>query len=446
MSQFNRREFLSLCLKGGVSLAALSQLQLGAMSAFAAESASDFKALVCIFLYGGNDSFNMLVPLEGESLTAYQATRQTLAVSGALALNPLTPVADGIGLNPAMASCKPLFDDGKLAFVSSLGSLMAPLSLTEYKQKSAAIPAHLFSHNDQQATWMRGREHDSLSHGWGGRMLELLSANNHFAANVSLDGVNQWQRGQASNPFTLSKSGVTSIRAFQSSGNRTPSFRALINELAQSGSGNFGGAYSQGLGSAIGNTEAMNAAMAQAPTFDGVFSDNSLSAQLKAVAQSLTRAPAFGLGRQVYFVSMGGFDTHDDQAINHPLLLQTLATALTEFDTALGQVGLRDSVTSFTMSDFGRTLTSNGDGTDHGWAGVQMLMGGAVRGGDIHGKVELQSRGVANDVGGGRLIPAFANEQYFAQLAGWFGLSAAQQLELFPNLANFNAGELSLFR
>lgn len=442
----NRRAFLELCLKGGVSMAALSSMQLQAMGGLVDQARfSDNRALVCIFLLGGNDSLNMLLPTFGDPLTAYLTSRQNLAVANPLELSPTTPIDGGIGLHPALAPLVPLFEQKRLAAVAGVGSLIAPLTLSQYKAKSAAIPGYLFSHNDQQATWMQGREKSALNYGWGARLLEMLEANNHYASNISLAGNNLWQTGPNSTPFAMNKSGITKINAYNNTSSRHLAFRTQLEQMFAQTTHSLGSSYSGKLSKAVNNTEQLNSALVSANDFNEQFSDNHLSNQLKAVAKTLSVQEQFGINRQVFFVTMGGFDTHDEQNIKQPALLGQLAQGLAEFDGALSQLAMQNSVTTFTLSDFGRTLSSNGDGTDHGWAGNQFVMGGAVQGGEMYGSVLEQALGSSLDVGGGRLIPQVSNEQYFATVAKWFGASDSELLELFPSLVNFDHHTLDLF-
>jgi uncharacterized protein (DUF1501 family) len=446
MHSFSRRDFLSLCLKGSVSLAGLSSLQLQAMTGLASQGPlDDYKALVCVYLFGGSDSLNMLVPLGGEQLTGYLASRQTLAVQNPLALTPTTSVEGGVGFHPALAPLMPLFNQQRLGLVSGVGSLISPLTLAQYKQGGAQVPRYLFSHNDQQATWMQGREKASINYGWGGRLLEMLEQNTHFASNISLNGNNLWQTAASTTPFAMNSSGVTKINPYSSSSQKTLAFRAQLEQMFAEASHPLASSYSNKFTQSITNTELLNQSLANATELDGLFSDNSFSKQLKAVAKTLSVQPQLGVGRQVFFISMGGFDTHDNQVTTQPALLAQLAQGLAEFDGAMTELNLQNQVTSFTMSDFGRTLSSNGDGTDHGWAGNQLVMGGAVKGGDIYGALLPQILKTQFDVGGGRLIPQIANEQYFASLAQWFGASRSGLNDLFPNLSNFNQQTLPIF-
>ncbi|AZZ98031.1 DUF1501 domain-containing protein [Pseudoalteromonas sp. R3] len=443
----SRRDFLSLCLKGGMSAAALTSLQLQALSgSIRARSFSDYKALVCVYLYGGNDSMNMLVPLSGEPRTWYEASRQNLAVQGATVLNTTSEFEGGVGLNPALSALQPYFEQQSLAFVGGVGTLITPTSLTQYKAKSVPLPQHLFSHNDQQATWMHGQEKQTLNTGWGARLLERLDQGTVFGSNITIDGANPWQTGSNTSAFALSKSGISKINALRGYEPRVEHVRRVMQTLFSEAAHPLAAAYASRLNGAIDHTLYMNSLLEQAPILTTEFGESGLSAQLAAVAKTISIQSLLGAKRQIFFVSMGGFDTHDDQESTHPALLEGLAQSMGEFQSAMAELNLVEQVTTFTMSDFGRTLTSNGDGTDHGWAGNQLVLGGAVNGGDLHGAMMAQRLDGSEDVGGGRLIPAFSNEQYFAPLARWFGLADSELTELFPNLSHFDAQALSLFK
>ncbi len=450
MDQLSRRDLLKRALQGGLGLAALSTLQLTAMSkALAAQSTpvSGYKALVCVFLFGGNDSANMLVPLAGDSLTAYAQARQSLAVTGALPISPLTAVADGIGFHPALAPLQPLFASQQLALISGVGALQQPTSKLEVQQGKALLPKNLYSHNDQQATWMRGQEALSLDRGWGAQMLELLQSNPEFSSCISLSGTNLWQRGQLLQPFGMSAKGVSGLTAHNGVGSRAMLMKNLQAALLAPQTQPLANLYAQSNSAAQARSLIVADALTQAPTLQTVFApDNNLAQQLQMVARLISVQATLGVGRQVFFVGMGGFDTHDDQNTVHPALLGQLSAALASFAAATSELGVADQVTTFTMSDFGRTLSSNGDGTDHGWAGNQLVLGGAVQGGDIYGQLLQQRLGSELDVGGGRMLPTTANVQLFASLASWFGLSDSQRRQIFPALSAFDSSVLPLFR
>ncbi|AOT11232.1 DUF1501 domain-containing protein [Pseudoalteromonas luteoviolacea] len=450
MSYFNhqsRRAFLSMCIKGGASVAALTSLQLQALgSTISTTELTDHKALVCIFLHGGSDSLNMLVPLTGEQRLHYEQSRQNLAIADPLPLNTLTQFDGGVGLHPSMSAISSIFNAGQLGFVGGVGTLITPTTLADYQNKAVPLPNHLFSHNDQQATWMNGREKISLNTGWGARMLERLNQHSSFTSNISLAGANPWQAGIETTPYALNKSGVMKINSLTGYQPQVDHVKSIMDRLLSIQTNSLQDAYASRLSSSISNVQHMNTLLEQAPILTTQFSDNSLSEQLAAVAKSLSISDQTGNKRQIFFVSLGGFDTHDEQVVRQPALLSILATALAEFNSALTELSLQDSVTTFTMSDFGRTLTSNGDGTDHGWASNQLIMGGAVNGQDLHGAMLSQQVGSNIDVGGGRLIPQFSNEQYFSPIAKWFGLNDSEINDIFPNLGNFDAFAMNLFR
>lgn len=448
--QQQRRLFLKNVLTGSLGLAALSSLQLTAMSkALAAQSApvTGYKALVCVFLFGGNDSANMLIPLAGDSLSHYLAARQTLAVTGALPITPITAVKDGIGLHPSLSPLQSLFSGGQLAVVGGVGALQRPTTAAEVKNGSAILPANLYSHNDQQATWMRGQEPMLLNRGWGAQMLELLQSTPDFSSVISLAGSNLWQRGQLLQPFGMSANGVPSLAAHNGTSSRAQLIKKLQASLLGQQSDPLANLYAQSNSAAQARGALVADALTQAPAMSTPFAaDINLAQQLKMVAKLISVQAKFGVGRQVFFVSMGGFDTHDAQNTVHPTLLANLGAALASFYQATTELGVAEQVTTFTMSDFGRTLSSNGDGTDHGWAGNQLVLGGAVKGREIYGQLIEQRLGSAFDVGGGRMIPTTANAQMFASLASWFGLSDSQRLQVFPALSAFSASALPLFR
>ncbi|GHB71399.1 Tat pathway signal protein [Psychrosphaera saromensis] len=442
----NRRDFLSLCLKGGVSAAALTNLQLQALTGSAtAIELGDYKALVCIYLFGGNDSLNMLMPIEGDPRTLYEESRQNLAVASPIKLVTKSSFDGLAGMHPSLSPIQSVFDSANLAFVGGVGTLLAPTTLDDYKSKAVSLPQHLFSHNDQQSSWMYGSEKQTLNTGWGARLLERLEQQDKFAANISLSGTNLWQTGTNSQAFALNKSGISKINALSDYEPRAEHVTNIMNRLLSSASHPLSSAYASSLTSAINNTELMNNALENAPELATEFSETNLSEQLATVAKTISIQSALSSERQVFFVSLGGFDTHDDQLEKHPILLETLAQGLSEFNSAMEELGMSEKVTTFTMSEFGRTLTSNGDGTDHGWAGNQIIMGGAVSGGDIYGEFLSQELNGPLDLGGGRLIPQVANEQYFATLAQWFGVPNSELGDIFPNLQYFDNSTLDFF-
>ncbi|WP_346348082.1 DUF1501 domain-containing protein [Shewanella abyssi] len=427
-----------MCFKGGLSLSALTSFQLQAIDGLinSSQQLDDYKALVCIYLKGGNDSLNMLLPMQAEPLQNYLASRQDMAITEVTPISPLTTIEGGIGIPNSLSPLHTLFDQQRLAFVANVGSLITPLTLTQYKAKNAAIPKHLFSHNSQQATSMLGGEQNNTHHGWGAKLLEGLNSHHNFATNISLGGQNIWQTGDGTAPHSLSRSGALNIRAFTKDDHGNSFREQLINLLSEQ-QHPLKQAHQQALWSAIDNNDELYLALT-ASEEGAIFSNTLLSKKLQMVAKMISVNSKLNVKRQLFFVDMGGFDTHDNQVEKQPQLFSELANAMVEFDNAMQQQGMQDSVTSFTLSDFARSLSSNGDGTDHAWAGNQMVMGGAVNGGDIYGKLASFSLNSEFDVGGGRFIPQIANEQYFATLAKWYGASDSMIQDIFPTLSNFD--------
>lgn len=473
-----------------------------------AQTAPDYRAIVCVFLFGGNDAYNMVLPTDSASWAAYSTTRNQAPDSIALlapgtapvgtaaagsparlgGVLPITPInAQGrtFALHPLMANLQALFNtDRRLAIVPNIGPLVMPTTKTQYGQSSHPKPASLFSHNDQQNTWMAlGPEGTTL--GWGGRMGDMVAAANGspvFTA-VSAAGNAVWLSGQSVRQYQVGNNGAIRIGAdtngnvygsravgdaltaivSQSRGNHvlradvaTVSRRSVDAEqtlrnalpaanAAPYGTPPTGGAYNS----------ANDPLLRYLNPLTGTQAVNPLAQQLQVVARMIGAGLAGGTGarRQVFFVSLGGFDSHDLQNRNHADLMARLNHALAYFDTTLGGLNARNNVTTFTASDFGRTFTSNGDGTDHGWGSHHFVMGGAVRGGDLYGRFPTLATKNANNnnfdgsgdqLGNGALLPERSVDQLGATLGRWFGLSDTQLLEIFPNLARFDTSVRNL--
>jgi uncharacterized protein (DUF1501 family) len=467
----------------GLGAAAPLAVNLAALGSAAAQSASDYKALVCVFLFGGNDSYNTVLATDDESWRAYTAARQQQPESIALlpagtasspnaapgspaALGGVLPVTAAtaqagrsFALHPQLAALRPLWTARRLAMVANLGPLQQPLTRAQYLARSAPQPPRLFSHNDQQSVWQAGRI-EGASEGWGGRLADLMAAGNTAAlfTAISVAGSAVWLSGRQVVQYQVSPGGL--VRASAASGtlfgssSAATTFEALVtaerSHLLER-------EHAALVGRSLAATEQLSAALPPVgaggvpePTpylnpLTGQSESNALAGQLQMVARVIGARTALGVKRQVFFVSLGGFDTHDNQNRNHARLLTQLAHALTYFDEVLANLGgvdLRGRVTTFTASDFGRSLTSNGDGTDHGWGAHHFVLGGAVRGGDVYGRFPLVGLGHGDEVGGGRLLPALAVDQYAATLGRWFGLSATQLDDVLPRLRNFSQPDL----
>jgi uncharacterized protein (DUF1501 family) len=411
---------------------------------------NDYRALVCLFLFGGNDSFNMLVPRSTPEHNAYLASRQNLAIAQA-ALLPITPlVSDGAeyGVHPSMPGLQALFADGNAAFIANVGPMLVPTTKAQYQARSVPLPPQLFSHNDQQDQWHGLRGRALLDTGWAGRMADLIRvnvANQQLATNVSLNGNTLFMSGDDTVSYSMGATGPQTFSGFGTTGLPLEQRRAFERIIGA----NYGSIYARGFAEvqrrAVETADRVTAALAptiQSPPFTTVFPTSPLGQQLQTVARMISVRSQLGMQRQVFFVATGGFDSHDDQNLNQPGLLANVSACLAAFYAATLELGVAQSVTTFTQSDFGRTLTSNGDGTDHAWGGVQVVVGQSVLGRRIFGRYPSLALNGPDDVGGGRMIPAVSADQYAATLARWFGIVDAELSSVAPQIDNFAQRDL----
>lgn len=448
-----RREFLrrSLVLSA-YGLAAPLVSTLGFVGAASAAGApSDYKALVCVFLFGGNDYGNTVVPYDQVSYDAYARIRLSLATPrdqlAATALNPSVALPDSrsMALAPQLAPLMPIFNAGHLAVMLNIGNLVQPTTLAQYKAKNVPLPPKLFSHANQLAEWQTGGP-DTMNTGWGGRIADLLMGQNTYPAfssvNVSSNAV--FMAGKQVNPYQMSSSGPTAINGLNKSIYGSSSVPSALRALITSPRSQW---LEQDL-NAIANRSidaqaSSSAALAAVPPFTTPYdAQNRLAMQLQMVARMIAARTALDAGRQVFFVSMGGFDLHDNLVAQHPGLLAALADAMASFHDTTVELGVANQVTTFTASDFGRTLSSNGDGADHGWGGHHLVMGGAVKGGRFYGQLPDVSVNGPDDVGQGRLLPTTAVDQLAATLGSWMGVSDTDLTTVVPQIANFSTRNL----
>ena len=445
-SKTSRREFLrqssALALAGSAAPFALNLASIGAASA---QVAGGYKALVCVFLYGGNDAHNTVVP-GGAAYNTYAATRGTLAWQPA----QLTPLSVG-GVQLPTAELGPLatlYEAQKCAIVANVGPLIVPTNRTTFLNGSVPKPAKLFSHNDQQSTWQASAP-EGATYGWGGRIGDLLAAQNGNATftTINLTGNAVFLSGQQIQPYQMDPAqgavpfnGVVGTTLYGSNAGAAALRTILTRTNANLMQSELGKVNQR----SIDSQAAVSAAIAApiTPTPPVLPANNLLAQQLQMVARMIYARSALGAARQVFLVSMGGYDTHANQSATHPGLLTQLAQAIEWWQTTIDQLGIANDVTLFTASDFGRALTPNSEGSDHGWGAHHFVVGGAVNGRQVYGAYPDLTTNASTDAGNGRLIPTTSVEQYAATLAKWMGVTPANLPVILPNLTNFSQQDL----
>lgn len=457
LNDISRRAFLrrsgQLAALGGTASYAMGLAGIGEAAAF--NAGTDYKALVCVFMLGGNDYANTFIPYDQTNYNRYANIRDGIALSRASltgsVLNPLVnqTLTDDItyALAPTMPRLKARFDEGVMAPLLNVGPLIQPLTKAQF-DAGAPRPAKLFSHNDQQSTWQSSQPEGSVT-GWGGRMADLAqSANtNQMFTAISATGNSVFLSGDQAIPYQVGPNGaviINGIRNGQIFGNSAAG-TALDTLLKQHTGHIFESDYANVNARSIEFGQFVNDALA-ASNVSTQFPTSGLGRQLQVVARLIASRQALNVQRQVFFVATGGFDNHDGLIGTHEALLGGIDSALDAFYSATVEMGIADKVTTFTASDFGRTLASNGDGSDHGWGGHHFIVGGGVKGGQFYGTAPQVSLNSDDQVGRGRLLPAVAVDEYSATLAQWFGVSPSELPSVSPNIGNFNNPDLGFMK
>ena len=421
--------------------------RLGRLNALAQNAPPDYKALVCIFLSGGNDGHNTLVPLSQSEYNTYRAVRGTMALpdnNGPL-LPVSTPNGTPYGLNPGLDAIHPLWAQGKLAFLANTGMLVKPTTRAQFLAKSVPLPTNLFSHSDQIQQMQSGVPSTSGATGWGARAADSVQSMNGastFPAAISINGPNLFTTGNIVQSASLLPGFNLDIAGLQLWPQTASDARRLgIQQVLQFDSGL---ALVQAANKVRIDALTLNSLLSgTSATITTPFPGTSIGDQLLQVAKIIKLRNTTGMNRQVFFCSLGGFDTHGSQSWQHWSLLNQVSDALAAFYNATYEMGIPDRVTSFTLSDFGRTLEPNGVGTDHGWGNHHLILGGAVQGGTVYGTFPTLALGGPDDSGSrGATVPTTSIDQYGATLAKWFGVPTAQLSSVFPNLANFATHDL----
>ncbi|MGB1104730.1 MAG: DUF1501 domain-containing protein [Crocinitomicaceae bacterium] len=442
----NRRTFLrQLCVASALGFASpLSSLAKfksmnALMSAPPPPPFGNYKAIVCVFLHGGNDSYNMLVPNTMDEYTHYYNTRSNLSL-----LQPdLLAIGSGdYGLNPALPDVRDMYNDGDLAFLANIGTMVEPLTAADYYSGSAQLPLGLFSHLDQYKHWQSARPHQRVTKGWGGYMADLLGStniNDRISMNVSLSGTNIFQNGINTTPFSMNQDGPTLPLNYYAEYGHHPDRRMAMDSILNYTFGDpFQQTYADVLHDSIGAGAEFKEAIDEIPEFATTFSDERLSQELRIVAKTIAARDTLGFERQIFFVRFGGWDHHDNLLTEHESKLNVINNALVEFKNVLNELGVFDDVTTFIGSEFARKLLSNGNGSDHGWGGNTMVMGGNVNGGNIYGTYPTLEIDGPDYLNGGILVPTMSTDSMFAELALWYGVEPGDLTTLFPNLGNFH--------
>ncbi len=473
----SRRDFLRRTACSSIACATSGALfgQLSLVNSLLAATAScpayppvsDYRALVCLFLVGGNDSFNLLIPSDPARYATYSTSRSggpplgmAIDSSTLIPVHPTTldSAGDSYGLHPSCPELATIFEAGKLAFVVNAGTLLQPTNKTQYQSPGTPLPPQLFSHADQQGQWQYGQPAQNGTVGWAGLAADRLSVLNPgmtIPMSISLNGQNRLQAGQSVQPYSVTSSGPVGLAGYGGSVGATK-MNALTDLLNQAYPDPLSRTYRSTLQNSLDWYAALNAALKNATDVSAYFpakGQNKVADAMQEIARIISIRAALGAQRQIFFVSYGSFDTHDGQLdanTGQPALFATISQALGSFYDATVALGVQDAVTSFTFSEFSRTLNSNGDGTDHAWGGIQLALGGSVIGKRLYSAPMASGRQYFPDqtldgpdcLSRGQMIPSVSCDQYSATLAKWLGVNACDIGTIFPYVGNFPTADL----
>ena len=446
----SRRQFIrqAACAAVGTTSIASTVWNLRAINAATAQAltaGADFRALVCLFLYGGNDANNMVVPIDDATYGTYSAARGPLAISqpSLLPLNLTAPDPQGraFGLHPAMPELQVLFNTNRaLALMANVGTLVEPTTVAQYKTGKAKLPPQLFSHADQQVEWQTGWADGPRTSGWGGRLADLLTSFNNADAismSISLAGSNSFQVGNVVNEYQVSTNGPIGLNGFGGARGQIR-YQAVQDLLNLPHQNLFEAEFARITNRAIANNALLSSALTSVTLNTPFPANSSLSDQLLMIAKIIAARDALGMQRQIFFCSINGFDTHSNELASQNNLLTELSQCMNAFYQATKELGIADRVTLFTASDFGRTFQANGTGADHAWGSHALVLGGSVKGGAIYGAYPTIALGGPEDVGEGRWVPTTSVDEYSATLATWYGISSPTDLKtVLPTIDRF---------
>lgn len=458
--QQSRRQFL-----GQSSCAAISSIPVlntllnlsvtEKLSAVTAPANGEYRALVCLFLSGGNDSFNMLVPREASAYAQYQSTRSNLALAPGSLIDIHPTGQPTFAVHSGMPEVASLFEAGNAAFVANVGTLIEPVqNRTQVNTLAKQLPLGLFSHSDQIEQWQTSLPHQRSGIGWAGRtadLLQELNANQKVPMNISLDGSNVWQTGNDVAEYAITTGGAVALQNYKfgwqqyDTGSQAFS-QGVDSQLALQYSNVLMQTFNTRKKAALDAYDAFTTATSAALPGGVTFPSTYVGSRLQMIAKAIQGQAHASLGavRQTFFINWGGWDHHSGVLTYQSQMLPQVSAAIGAFYNALTAMGMANNVTLFTASDFGRTLTSNGQGSDHAWGGNQLVVGGRVLGQKIYGQypslaLNPESGAEVNplDTGSGRLIPTTSCDQFFAELALWLGVSPTDLPLVLPNIGNF---------
>jgi uncharacterized protein (DUF1501 family) len=440
MNQRNRREFLKRCCGLGAAGVSAHLTRLGMMSA-QAQTVPSYKALVCVFLFGGNDANNLVVPIDSRH-ASYRTMRGAVALPQASLLAAGT---SGFGLHPSLTNVQRIYNQGRAAMVFNVGTLVRPT--TRAALNSTPLPRNLYSHSDQTQQW-QSSDPNGGGTGWGGRINDLIAAQNTgtLPPGVSLQGGNAlFLSGPTTKGLNYTNGSSFGLERFGSGTAMDARLASLQRVLTFDTGLQLVSAANGVLGESIRSAQEINTALNSAPALPIAFPNTGLGQQLAQVARIISVRGALGMTRQIFFAGMGGFDNHEDLIARQAQLLAQVDAAFGAFQTTMEQMNVANNVTLFTESEFNRTADANANvGTDHAWGSHHMVLGGAVRGGQMYGTFPtLQLRGPDDAESRGAWIPTTSLDQYAATLGSWFGIADPDLLTTFPNLANFTPRRLA---
>ncbi|KJG34339.1 DUF1501 domain-containing protein [Photobacterium angustum] len=430
--KITRRQFI----QSSAALSATSTMSLSGITQAKTQPHDDYKALVVIFLSGGNDAFNMVVPADGSEYEQYISMRPKLGLKAGemLPLNIKTDNHTPLAIHSSLAELIPLFEQNQATVIVNSGQLLMPTSRSSIKSGEAQLPSFLMAHNFQRMMWQTGAANSQNPLGWAGRLFDILATKTEISPLFAIDKPQRLTTAKVQQQTVISRKGVGDYSGWRDDINVDSYFEHFNQDYTNIFSQHFANT----MKSSVSENETLKAILNNHPE-PSSYPDTKLGERLKMVSRLIDARSDFGHQRQVFFVSLGGFDTHSNQKETHKALFTELSQAMAAFQTDLNNKNLAPQITTMTMSDFGRRISANSSGTDHGWGGHQLIFGGAIKGMQAYGKWPDLSPGSERDFNNGRMIPEIAADQVNASVCRWMGLNDDQLLSLFPNLANFES-------